>query len=80
MFLAKACGIASNEQIHLCWELLDDMIWNDELVISAEREHAAFAEHGHGLGISTVILLHCSHMNASAKMTKPYMYIWTYLG
>ncbi|KAF8238495.1 hypothetical protein L208DRAFT_1155646, partial [Tricholoma matsutake] len=29
MFLAKACGIASNEQIHLCWELLSDMIWND---------------------------------------------------
>jgi hypothetical protein len=55
IFLAKACGIPSNEQIELCWELLKDMIWNDEPVVSAEREGAAFAEHGQGLGISIVL-------------------------
>lgn len=52
MFLAKACGIASKEQTDLCWDLLKDMIWNEELAISAEKEGAAFAEHGHGIGIS----------------------------
>jgi hypothetical protein len=52
MFLAKACGIASKEQIDFCWDLLKDMIWSEEPTISAEKEGAAFAEHGHGLGIS----------------------------
>ena len=54
IFLAKACGIASKEQTDLFWDLLKDMIWNEELAISAlaEKEGAAFAEYGHGLGIS----------------------------
>ncbi|KAF8226645.1 hypothetical protein L208DRAFT_1499124 [Tricholoma matsutake] len=30
MFLAKVCGIPSNEQIHLCWKLVNNMIWNNE--------------------------------------------------
>ncbi|KAF8235282.1 hypothetical protein L208DRAFT_1124139, partial [Tricholoma matsutake] len=29
LFLAKACGIPRSEQIDLCWELLNNMIWND---------------------------------------------------
>jgi hypothetical protein len=51
------------------WDLLKDMIWNEELVISVDREGAAFAEHGPGLGISTIYLLslYCSLMNAWAQ-------------
>jgi hypothetical protein len=55
IFLRKACGIARSEQIECCWDLLKDMIWNQELVISVEKEGTAFAEHGQGLGISTII-------------------------
>jgi hypothetical protein len=56
MFLVKACEIASKEQVDLCWDLLKDMIWNEDPAISAEKERAAFTEHGHGLGISNINL------------------------
>lgn len=82
IFLAKACGMPKNEQIDTCWELLKDMIWNEESVVSAQREGTAFAEHGQGLGISTTIpqlplyfslinasvqpLIRCIHLNTTA--------------
>ncbi|KAF8234572.1 hypothetical protein L208DRAFT_1548274 [Tricholoma matsutake] len=38
IFLRKACGIVSSEQIDHCWDLLKDMIWDQEPVISVEKE------------------------------------------